>query len=244
MTELGDWVVTLGTGFLVTLKLAGLTCLLALAISAIVATLSIAPSRLGPAFASGYVALFRSIPILALLIFLYYGLGPLAVRLGISAFWIAVASLSLIEAAYLAEILRGALQSVARGQWDAGASLGLSWFSTLRLIVLPQAVPSALPGTTNMVITIIKDASLASLIAVNEITLAATGLIGETFRPLPVFGLVALFYLALIVHLSFAAKRLERVVARAIGLEPGQRPAEQPRSLGARLRARLRRPWI
>lgn len=73
-----------------------------------------------------------------------------------------------------------------------------------------------------MIIAIIKDTSLASLIAVNEITLAANNLIGINFEPLPVFALLALFYLALIVLVSFGAKKLERTVARAIGLEDRQ----------------------
>jgi His/Glu/Gln/Arg/opine family amino acid ABC transporter permease subunit len=242
MTDLAAWLPVLAKGFYLTLQLAAITSVFAFTIAAVVAVLSIAPSRLERAIASGYVQLFRSIPILALLIFLYYGLGPLASRLGISAFWIAVAALSVIEAAYLAEIFRAALQSVTAAQWDAGASLGLGWLSTLRLVVLPQAVPPALPGTTNMFITIIKDTSLASLVAVNEITLVATGLVGVTFRPIPVFALVACFYLALIIPLSLAAKRIEGVVAHAIGLELGH--SAPSRSFVGRVAKLLGRRWM
>ena len=218
MPDLGTWVPTLATGFLVTLQLAGIACVLALAIAAIVAIASIAPSPWARRMGRAYVDVFRSIPILAFLILLYYGLGPIAVKLNISAFWIAVAALSIIEAAYLAEVLRAALLSIRAPQWDAGASLGLSWFATLRSIIIPQAVPSALPGTTNMLIVIIKDTSLASLVAVNEVTLAATGLVGIYFQPLPVFAMVGLFFVLLIVPLTIVASRVERITARAIGL--------------------------
>jgi His/Glu/Gln/Arg/opine family amino acid ABC transporter permease subunit len=228
MPEFVPWIPVLAEGFVVSLELSALTCLFAFTLAAIVAVFSVVHSWSVRFLARSYVELFRSIPILALLFFLYYGLGHVASRLGISAFWIAVAALSVIEAAYLSEIFRAALQSVTSAQWDAGASLGLSWASTLRLVILPQAVPSALPGATNMIITIIKDSSLASLVAVNELTLAAKNLIGINFEPIQVFAIMALFYLALIVLLSLASSRLERRVARAIGLEDHQ-PTRTPR---------------
>jgi His/Glu/Gln/Arg/opine family amino acid ABC transporter permease subunit len=233
MPDFVTWIPVLAQGFVVTLELAAVTCLFAFALAAAVAVSSISRSRSVRLLARSYVEIFRSIPILALLFFLYYGLGPLTSQLGISAFWIAVAALSVIEAAYLAEIFRAALQSVTSAQWDAGESLGLGWAATLRLVIFPQAVPSALPGATNMMITIIKDTSLASLVAVNEITLAANNLIGVNFEPIQVFALLALFYLVLVVLLSLAARRLERIVARAIGLEE-RRSVKPPRYIVGR----------
>jgi His/Glu/Gln/Arg/opine family amino acid ABC transporter permease subunit len=244
VTEIAGWIRTLGVGFEVTLELAGLTTLFAVLVATLIAVLALSPSKLSRIFAGMYVDVFRSIPILALLIFVYYGLGPLVNRLGISAFWLAVVSLTLIEAAYLAEIYRAALQSVEGEQWNAGASLGLNWSSTLRLIILPQAAASGLPGTVNMVIAIIKDSSLASLVAVNEITLAATQLVSMTFKPIPVYALLTLFYLALIVPFSFVTRLVERAFFKHIGLVGFTGADEPSNSLLGRMIRVMGGRWI
>jgi His/Glu/Gln/Arg/opine family amino acid ABC transporter permease subunit len=218
LSEVVEWIPILETGFVVTIQLAAATACIAIVLSTILAILAISPNVVLRALATGYVEVFRSIPILALLIFFYYGLGPQLNTIGVSAFWLAVFGLSLIESAYLAEIYRGALQSISAAQWSAGLSLGLSWPAVLRLVILPQAMPAALPGTVNMMIAIIKDTSLASLVAVNEVTLAASELVSATFEPQPVYTLLGAFYLVLIVPFSLVGHLLERVVARALGL--------------------------
>jgi His/Glu/Gln/Arg/opine family amino acid ABC transporter permease subunit len=205
-------------GFVVTLQLAVVSCAVSLLIASIVAVLSIAPSPMLRRGGRVYVDIFRSIPILAFLILLYYGLGRLTVQFNISAFWIAVAALSIIESAYLAEILRAALLSISAKQWEAGKSLGLGWVAILRLVVAPQAIPAALPGTTNMLIVILKDTALASLIAVNEVTLAATGLVGIYFQPIPVFIAVGILFVLAVAPMTYVAGHIERVTAKAMGI--------------------------
>jgi polar amino acid transport system permease protein len=209
MSELLQWLAILGGGLLVTAELTLATTVLTVVFSTVLALCNISPWRVVRIPALLYADLFRSIPILALLIFVYYGLGSLASQLGISAFWLAVAGLTISESAYLSEVYRGGLQAIPEGQWEAAASLGLGWFSTARLVVLPQALPPAVPSTMNMVIAILKDSSLASLIAVNEVTLTATILVSETFRPLHVYAVLAVLYLVLVVPLTVLTHRVE-----------------------------------
>jgi polar amino acid transport system permease protein len=219
MNDVVSWSSTLAAGLVVTLQLASITGALAILLSTLLAVMSISPLRVIRVVSGVYTDIFRSIPILALLLFLYYGLGPVVGQMGISAFWLAVAGLTLIESAYLGEVYRGALQSIGGAQWHAASSLGLSWPSTLALVILPQAVPAGIPGTVNIVIGIIKDSSLASLIAVPEVTQAASLLVSFTFRPLPIYALLAGFYLAVILPLTAAAHGLERFVSHRLGLQ-------------------------
>jgi His/Glu/Gln/Arg/opine family amino acid ABC transporter permease subunit len=226
MNELLQWLAILGSGLLVTVELTLAATALTVVFSAGLALADISPWRSVRIPALFYADVFRSIPLLALLIFVYYGLGPLASKLGISAFWLAVAGLTISESAYLSEVYRGGLQAIPDGQWDAAASLGLGWFSAARLIVLPQALPPAVPSTMNMVIAILKDSSLASLIAVPEVTLTATVLVSETFRPLQVYAVLALLYLALVVPLTLLAHRVERLFRDAGDGSTGVRAGE------------------
>jgi len=216
--ELAGWLAILAGGLVVTIELAAATLVLAVLLAGVLALMSISPLRVLRIFATVYVDVFRSIPILALAISVYYGLGAELTSLGITPFETAVGVLTLIEGAYLAELYRGSLQSIRQQQWDAASSIGLGWMSTVRQVILPQALPPAVPITLNMAIAIIKDSSLVSLIAVSEITLVANQLIAETFQPIQVYTIVALLYIALILPLSFISKRLEIIVSRRLGL--------------------------
>jgi ABC-type amino acid transport system permease subunit len=106
-------------------------------------------------------------------------------------------------------------------------------------VILPQALPPAIPITLNMIIAIIKDSSLVSLIAVNEITLVANQLIAETFKPIQIYAVVALLYVALILPLAQVSRWIEVVVARRLGLQnrPDQEKALQRLSIQAEARA-------
>jgi His/Glu/Gln/Arg/opine family amino acid ABC transporter permease subunit len=219
MSDLGGWLAILLGGLVVTIKLAAATSVLSITLAGLLALMSISPLRILRIFAGLYVDIFRSIPILALAISVYYGLGASLHQLGITAFGTGVVVLTAIEAAYLAELYRGSLEAIRQAQWDAAASLGLGWGSTVRHVILPQALPPAIPITLNMIIAIIKDSSLVSLIAVNEITLVANQLIAETFKPIQIYAMVALLYVALIIPLAQVSRRIEVVVARRLGLQ-------------------------
>jgi His/Glu/Gln/Arg/opine family amino acid ABC transporter permease subunit len=203
------WLAVLAGGLVVTLELTLLAAVSTIAWSTLLAIGNISPHRPVRLVAGLYCDLFRSIPLLALIIFMYYGLGGITARLGIPDLWLMVAALTLSESAYLSEIYRGGLLAIPQGQWEAAESLGLGWWGVLRLVVLPQALPPAVPSTLNMVIASIKDSSLASLIAVNEVTLVATTLVSETFEPMQVYLLLAVLYLALIVPIALLSHWLE-----------------------------------
>jgi His/Glu/Gln/Arg/opine family amino acid ABC transporter permease subunit len=220
VNTLAAWLEILRVGFVVTIQLSAMTLIFSVVISALLALMSISPWRLVRAGASVYVDVFRSIPILALAISVYYGLGATLHSLGITPFGAAVFVLTAIESAYLAELYRGSLESVRRAQWDAASSLGLGWVQTVRQVILPQALPPAIPITLNMAIAIVKDSSLVSLIAVSEVTLVANQLIAETFQPVQIYLLVALLYVLLILPMSQISRRVEKLVARKLGLQP------------------------
>jgi His/Glu/Gln/Arg/opine family amino acid ABC transporter permease subunit len=228
MSELVAWFAILAGGLVVTLELIICTALFTIVLSAALAICSISPWRFVRVLVSLYADLMRSIPLLALLIFLYYGLGRIAVGLGVSAFWLVVAGLTMSESAYLGEIYRGGLLAIPESQWEAAASIGLGWPSTIRLVVLPQALPAAIPSTLNMLISIIKDSSLASLVAVAEVTLVATILVSQTFEPMQVYLVLALLYLILIVPLSLLARWVEARVGSGLSAADDRPVAVEP----------------
>ncbi len=215
MSELISWLAILAGGLVVTIELVTFTTLFTVALSVVLAICSVSPWRPVRLLVSLYADLFRSIPLLALLFFLYYGLGRVAVQFGVSGFWLVVAGLTLSESAYLGEIYRGGLLAIPHTQWEAAASLGLGWPSTIRYVVLPQALPPAVPSTLNMLISIIKNSSLASLVAVGEVTLVATILVSQTFEPMQVYLVLALLYLVLIAPISLVSRWLEGRVGTA-----------------------------
>lgn len=206
---IGSWLHTLWPG----LKLTILICLwvngLSIVWSIVLSIMSIAPFRILRFIAKAYTELFRSIPLLALLFFTYYGLGSYAVRYHLSTLWLGIGSLVLSESAYLAEIYRATFQSIPPSQWEAGRSLGLTWPQIVRRVVLPQFVLPAIPSTLNMLIAIMKDTSLLSVITVSELTLNATQLVSVTFQPLQIYLLIAGIYLAMILPVAYLAEYLE-----------------------------------
>jgi His/Glu/Gln/Arg/opine family amino acid ABC transporter permease subunit len=223
--EILQWLSVLMRGLVVTLELTVVTTILTTMVAAALAIAQISPITSLRLVARWDVDLFRSIPLLALFFFFFFGIGPVVGRFGVDTFWIAVLALTLSESAYLAEVFRGALQAVPATQWDASVSLGLGWASIVRLVVLPQALPPSIPAIVNVVIGIIKDSSLASLIAVSDVTLSATVLVANTFRPLEVYLVLALVYLAVILPLSYLARYSEVVVGRRLGVRPRLAPA-------------------
>jgi His/Glu/Gln/Arg/opine family amino acid ABC transporter permease subunit len=236
--QVGGWLAILAGGLVVTIELSAVTLVLSVVLAGCLALMSISPWKALRVIASTYVDVFRSIPILALAISVYYGLGRILHQLGLSPFDTGVLVLTAIESAYLAELYRGALQAIRQPQWDAASSLGLRWIGTLRNVILPQALPPAIPITLNMAVAIIKDSSLLSIIAINEITLVANQLIAQTFRPTEVYFLAALLYLVLVLPLSQISRYIERVVERRLGLGPGTEADKALQALNIQAEAR------
>ncbi len=180
-------------GLWLTLQL-GLAAIVAgLVLGLVVALLrlySVAPVRI---FMRLYIDIFRSIPLLVLLIVVYYALPFVGVRL--SAFVSAMTALTLVSGAYTAEIFRAGIEAIPKGQFEASAALGLSHRQTMLDVILPQAVRIVIPPLTNNSINVIKDTALASVVAMPDLLKQATQAQALTANPTPLIG-AALIYIA------------------------------------------------
>lgn len=215
---LRSWLAIMLEGLVVTLVLSLLATIITIGLGALASIGAVSTRRWVRVITRIYVDLFRSVPILALMIIFYFGLGPYLSDWRPGPFVLALAALSLSSGAYLAEVYRGAIQSVPRSQWRAAESLGLSHGAMLRYAVIPQVVPPLVPATLNAVISIIKNSSLASLITVYELTLSGTMAVSLSFMPMQVYLLLGVMYAAIILPLIFLSGRLEKWVNRKYGL--------------------------
>lgn len=159
-----------------------------------------------------YLWTFRGIPPLVILLMFYFGLPQLGLRL--SVFYAGVLGLSLYASAYMAEIIRTGLQSVDRGQIEAARSQGYSRFETMRSVVLPQAVRIILPPFGNEFTSMMRTTSLLSVISFEELLRVTTLAINQTFRPLELYSVAALYYLAMTTGWMLIQARLEANAAR------------------------------
>lgn len=163
--------------------------------------------RVAGKLVGGYVQVFQGTPLLIQLFLAFFGIAALGVSVSP---WIAASvCLTLYSSAYLAEIWRGCVDAVPKGQWEAAKSLGLSFAQQLRLIVLPQAARIAIAPTVGFMVQVIKGTALASIIGFVEITKTGGMIANATFQPFLVYSFVALFYFALCFPLSWWSKRLE-----------------------------------
>lgn len=156
-----------------------------------------------------YVEVFRAIPLLVLLLWVFYGL-PVVIGLQLSVFATGVLAMALSDSAFEAEIFRAGIQSVPQGQVEAAKSLGLSWALQMRLVVIPQAVKVILPALGNQFVYVLKMSSLISVIGLSELTRRANELNVSEYRPLEIYTLLVVEYLALILLVSYGVRRLER----------------------------------
>lgn len=161
-----------------------------------------------------YVECFRAIPLLVLLLWVYYGL-PVVSGLQFGAFAAGVMSLALSDAAFEAEVFRAGLQSVAKGQREAAETLGLSRWATLRYVVFPQAIRTILPALGNQFVYVLKMSSLVSVIGLQEFTRRANELNVTEYRPLEIYTFLVVEYLLLILLASWGVRRLERKLAQS-----------------------------
>ncbi|GAB6125187.1 amino acid ABC transporter permease [Humidesulfovibrio idahonensis] len=194
-------------GLLVTLKLTALSGLGALCCGLAAALLRLSGSVAGRALARCYMEAARNTPLLIQLLFLYFVLAPV---IGMDALTTAVLGLSLFEGAYVSEVLRAGIVSQDPGQWDAARSLGMSTFSAYRLVILPQAVRRVLPPLASQSVSLVKDSSLASAIAIGELTLRGSSIVAETFLSFEIWFTVAALYWLVTTALSALAANLEQ----------------------------------
>jgi polar amino acid transport system permease protein len=161
--------------------------------------------------ATAYVELFRSVPILLQLFFVYFAL-PLLLRIDVPNYAAAVTALSLYSSSYMAEVVRTGVESVAHGQWEASYSLGMRYPAVLRFIIVPQAIRVAVPPAIGVYVFTVKDSSLASIIGYLELTGAGLAIRETGFGQgtLGVLLAVAAMYFVLAYSLSLGGRYLER----------------------------------
>jgi cystine transport system permease protein len=165
-------------------------------------------------FVRGYVSLIRGTPLLVQLFMIYYGLPQLGLPL--EPIPSGIIALSLNVGAYLSESFRAAILSVPKGQYEAGLSLGMSYWTVMRRIIIPQSIRTALPTIGNSFISLLKDTSLVSVITVTELLRATTLVIARTFQPLTLYAEAALIYWLLSSGFSLLQERIERRVSRHV----------------------------
>ncbi len=199
-------------GLLVTIPLTAISFTLALIIAVFVALIQFASVPILSQVSRFYIWIIRGTPLLVQLFIVFYGLPHVGIL--IDPFVAAVVVFSINEGAYCSETMRAALESVPKGQLEAGLCAGMSWGQTIRRIVLPQAFRTAFPTLGNSLISMVKDTSLAANITVTEMFMATQRIVARTYEPLLLYVEVALIYLIFCTVLTklqtSGEKRLQR----------------------------------
>lgn len=156
-----------------------------------------------------YVEVVRSVPLLVLILWVFYGLPELTgIRLNV--FWAGVLALALSDSAFQAEIFRAGIQSISRGQYEAAQSIALNYRDTMRFVILPQAIRRILPALGNQLVYMLKMSSLVSVIGLQDLTRNAKELVVTEYRTLEIYSILILEYLVIILIVSSAVRWLER----------------------------------
>ena len=196
-------------GVLVTLAYTAGTISIGLIVGLLVGMGRLSKSKLLNFPLIAFIEAFRCTPLLVQIVWFYYAL-PVLIGIQIPAVVAAVLTLSCYTGAFYAEIFRGGIISIERGQWDAARALGLRPWTMMRLVILPQAVKRMIPPFVNQSITQLKNTSLVSTIAVPDLLYNGTLVTADTYRPLEVYTVVALIYFALLFPSTMLAQWYER----------------------------------
>jgi polar amino acid transport system permease protein len=190
------------------------TILLGLIVGLITGLLRLSRNPVITAPLVAYVEIFRCTPLLVQIVWFYYAL-PVVIGVDIPAHVAAVLVLSLYTGAFYAEIIRGGVISIERGQWDAARAIGMRQGQVMRHVILPQAVKRMIPPFMNQSIIQLKNTSLVSTIAVADLLYNGTIITAATYRPLEVYTTVAVVYFVVLFPLTLAAQHVEHRLARA-----------------------------
>lgn len=195
-------------------KLAAITLAVSLLLGIVVGMMR--SSRITPLRLAGtcFVEFFRNIPALVQIFWWYYAL-PLLTGIQGSAFAASAVALTLYSTAYLAEIYRSGIESIERGQWEAGKAIGLGYLQQMRYIILPQAVRRMIPAFTNQIIEVVKLTTVASTIAYGEVLYYAKLMATQQYRPLEAYTIAAVCLISILLVLSYASAALERHLRKA-----------------------------
>ena len=201
------------SGLTTTIFISIVSIMISIFLGLVVAIPSLAKNKLLTYLNVGYVEIVRAIPLLVLILWIYYGL-PIMTGISFSPFVSGIIALSISESAFQAEIFRAGINSIKKSQWEAGSSLGLSFFRKLRLVILPQAIKNILPAIGNQFVYVLKMSSLVSIIGIGDLTRKANELVVTTYRPLEIYTFLIFEYLILILIVSFLVRKLEKKLQR------------------------------
>lgn len=190
----------------VTLRLTAMALVFAMILGSVVAAMSMSPVAVLRWIATGFIGLIRGTPLIAQIFVLYFGISEI---LTLEKFWAGAIALGVHNAAYIAEIIRSGFQSVPTGLDEASRSLGMSRLKTLRRVRAPLALRAILPVLGSQFIIAVKDSSLVAFIGMQELFLTARNQAASTYEPLTMYLIVSLYYLAIVLVLTFVVNRLE-----------------------------------
>ncbi|PIC98065.1 MULTISPECIES: amino acid ABC transporter permease [unclassified Sporosarcina] len=194
-------------GALKTLEISAIALLLAIPLGIIIGMGRISRNGFIRILSSAYVEVMRGVPLLVLLIWIFFVLGQF---LKLGSYWASIIGLAVFTAAFIAEIVRSGIQGVPRGQMEAARSSGMTYWQAMRLIVLPQAFRRVLPPLASQFIMLIKDSSLISVIGATELTLNAKNLVATSMRSIEVWTFIGFVYFAMTFTLSMIIRAIEQ----------------------------------
>jgi polar amino acid transport system permease protein len=199
-----------------TLIAAGAGYLIALVFGLVLALAQRSPSRALTFVVREIVEFIRSTPLLLQIFFMFY-VGP-QVGITLSPWASGMIAIGVHYSCYLSEVYRGGLDSVPKGQWEAATALNMSTFQTYKRLIIPQAIPPAIPGMGNYLVGIFKDTPMLSVIGVAELIHTANAIGSETWRYLEAYTLVGLIFLALSLPAAGLIRAFEGFVRRKLGM--------------------------
>ncbi|SMC69714.1 ABC transporter substrate-binding protein/permease [Janibacter indicus] len=198
----------------VTIPLTAISFAIGLVLALVTAIGRMSTSAVPRAIARAYISIIRGTPLLVQLFLIFYALPEIGIDL--PPFVAAVIALSLNVGGYAAEVIRSAIESIPKGQWEAAQTIGMGPRTALRRIILPQAARTAIPPLSNTLVSLLKDTSLTSIILVVELTQTARFAAAPTFQYMPMFALAALYYWIICTILSVLQDRAEERFSRYV----------------------------
>jgi len=202
-------------GLFVTLKISALALVIAFILASFLAFMRISKYQFLKDIATFYIAVIRGTPLLVQ-IFIFYFI--IATIFNIERFYAGATSLGLFYGAYIAEVLRGAIQSIDKGQTEAAKSLGMNYVQTMANIVMPQAFKRALPALVGEMIALVKDSSLVSVISITDLTKVGREIVANTFSPFETWLVVAMIYFTITFSLSIIGRKVENKMKQQGGM--------------------------
>ena len=197
------------SGLTTTIFISLISIVISMILGMLVALPSLSKNKFLSYFNIAYVEIVRAVPLLVLILWVYYGL-PIMTGISFSPFVSGIIALSISESAFQAEIFRAGINSIRKAQWEAGSSLGLSFLNKLRFVIMPQAIKNILPAIGNQFVYVLKMSSLVSIIGIGDLTRKANELVVTTYRPLEIYTFLIFEYLVLILIVSYFVRKLEK----------------------------------